>query len=324
MANPTLNWRFVGTQTFTAGSLNGALDALYTLGTKATFNDGTTRTPGTGSAWTWAREQTSGTTVACYGNPPTNALGMRYIIAGSASAVSYTLLAPDTATATGLLVAAMQKNAGTYTTWGSATPFTNAGFSGYWRTTRAFATIAYDSVSLMESQEGCVVQFAQASTGSTSITAFGALFDPIGSGTAQSETDGRVYSLITAGANAVTSGSWASITTDGSAFGQHVASVNTSHAGYFQPRTNTIRTSMRFGSFTAIGATFVTADAEPVGVPLTIRDVVTSNFVGAARQWYLVKDQFSRVTVLSGATTIGYTVAATINTTAGNAVMVRY
>jgi hypothetical protein len=68
----------------------------------------------------------------------------------------------------------------------------------------------------------------------------------------------------------------------------------------------------------------VTADAEPVGVPITIRDVVSSNFVGAARQWYLVKDQFSRVTVLSGSTTIGYSVAATISGTAGNSIMLRY
>ena len=150
------------------------------------------------------------------------------------------------------------------------------------------------------------------------------MFDPVGSGTAQSETDGRVYSLITAGSNAMSSTTWASITTDGGTFGQHTASLNASHAGYFQPRTNTIRTSMRFGSFSTIGATFVTADSEPVGVPITIRDVVTSNFVGAARQWYITKDQFSRVTVLSGATTIGYTVAATINTTAGNAIMLRY
>lgn len=324
MANPTLNWRFVGTQTFTAGSLAGALDALYTLGTKATFNDGTTRTPGTGSAWTWAREQTSGTTVACHGNPPTNALGMRYIIAGSTSSVAYTLLAPDTATATGLLVAAMQKGAGTYTTWGSATPFTNAGFSGYWRATRAFGTIAYDSVSLMESQEGCVVQFAQASTGSTSTNCLGAMFDPLGSTTNQSETDGRVYSLIAAGANSVTSSSWLGNVNDGQMMGQHVATAHACHAGYFQPRTNTIRTTARFGSFGSVGSTFQTADSEPVGVPMVVRDVVSSAVVGSSRQWYIARDQFSRTTIINGSVTIGYTVAATINTTAGNTVMLRY
>ena len=323
MPNPTLNWRYVGVQTFTAGSLPGTLDGLYTLGIATTYADGSARAPGTGSAWTWAREQTSGTTVAVYGNPPTNALGMRYILAGSTSAVAYTVLTPDTATATGQLVGAIQKNAGAFTTWGSATPFTNGGFSGYWRAARPHATVAYDSISLWESQEGCMVQLAQASTGSTSINGFGALFDPIGSTANQAESDGRLYSMFTAGSLSVTSTTIFNTAGDGSSFGQHVATVNGSHAGFFTPGANTIRTSTRFGSFTPT-STLTTADSEPVGIPLAITDLVTGNFRGASRQWYVTKDQFSRVTVIVAPNTIGYTVAATINTTAGDAVMVRY
>ena len=76
MPLPALNWRFVGGLAFTPGSINAGLDALYTLGTATTYADGTTRTPGTGSAWTWLRE-VSGVTVAAYGNPPTNALNFR-------------------------------------------------------------------------------------------------------------------------------------------------------------------------------------------------------------------------------------------------------
>ena len=323
MANPTLNWRYVGVQTFTAGNLPATIDALYTLGTKVTYADGTTRTPGTGSAWTWAREQTSGTTVASYGNPPTNALGMRYILAGSTSAVAYTVLTPDTATATGQLVGAMQKNAGAYTTWGSATPFTNGGFSGYWRAARPHATVAYDSISLWECQEACMVQLAQASTGSTSINGFGALFDPIGSTANQAESDGRLYSMFTAGSLSVTAATFLNTQADGSSFGYHASTINGSHAGFFTPGANTIRTSTRFGNFQPT-STLTTADSEPVGIPLAITDNVTSNFRGASRQWYITKDQFSRVTVIVAPNTIGYTVAATINTTAGDAVMVRY
>lgn len=323
MPNPTLNWRYVGVQTFTAGSLPATLDALYTLGTATTYADGSTRTPGTSSAWTWAREQTSGTTVAVYGTPPTNALGMRYILGGSASAVAYTVLTPDTATATGQLVGAMQKNAGAYTTWGSATPFTNAGFSGYWRCARPHATVAYDSLSLWESQEACIVQVAQASTGSSSINGFGALFDPIGSTSNQAESDGRLYSMFTAGSLSVTSTTLFNTAGDGSSFGQHVATINGSHAGFYAPGTNTIRTSTRYGAFTP-SSTLTTADSEPVGIPLQITDLVTGNFRGTSRQWYVTKDQFSRVTIVVPPNTIGYTVAATINTTAGDAVMVRY
>lgn len=323
MPNPTLNWRYVGVQTFTGGSLSGALDALYTLGTATTYADGSARTPGTSSAWTWAREQTGGTTVAVYGNPPTNALGMRYIVAGSASAVAYTVLSPDSATVTSVLVAGMQKNAGTYTTWGSATPFTNAGFSGYWRASRPFGTIAYDSVALWESQEGCFYQFGLASVGSTSINGFGALFDPIGSTAGQCETDGRIYSLITSGSTSMTASGTFNLTVDGSSYGQHNAGANANHAGYYQARTNTIRNTKRFGSFTPSSA-LTTADNEPVGIPMSVVDNTLETFVGATRQWYITKDQFSRVTVIVSPVTIGYTVAATLSGSAGDSIILRY
>lgn len=323
MANPTLNWRYVGVQTFTAGSLPGAIDGLYTLGTATTYADGSARTPGTGSAWTWAREQTGATTVAAYGDPPTNSLTMRYILAGSTSAVAYTVLTPDTTTSTNVLVGGMQKGAGAYTTWGSATPFTNAGFSGYWRAARSFATIAYDSISLWESQEACIVQLAQASTGNSSISGFGALFDPIGATVNQAESDGRLYSMFTAGALSLTSLTLFNTSGDGSSFGQHASNNNGSHAGFFTPGANTIRTSARFGAFTPT-STLTTADSEPVGIPLAITDSVSGNFRGASRQWYVTKDQFSRVTVIVAPNTIGYTVAATISATAGDCVMVRY
>lgn len=323
MPNPTLNWRYVGVQNHTAGSLPGSLDGLYTLGIATTYADGSARTPGTGSAWTWAREQTSGTTVAVYGNPPTNALGMRYILAGSASAVAYTVLTPDTTTATGQLVGAMQKGAGAYTTWGSATPFTNAGFSGYWRAARPHAIIAYDSISLWECQEACMIQLAQTSTGSTSINGFGALFDPIGSTANQAESDGRLYSMFTAGSLSMTSTTALNAQVDGASFGYHAATTNGSHAGFFAPSTNTIRTSTRFGQFTP-STTLTTADNEPVGIPLAILDNLTSNFRGATRQWYITKDQFSRLTVVVTPNTIGYTVGTTINTTAGDCILVRY
>lgn len=323
MANPTLNWRYVGAQSFTAGNLPGAIDALYTLGIATTYADASTRTPGSNSAWTWAREQTSGTTVATHGNPPTNALGMRYIIAGSASAVSYTVLTPDTTTATGVLVAGMTKNAGAYTSWGNLNPFTNAGFSGYWRAARAMVTVPWDSVALWESQEACIIQWGRSSDGTSAINGFGALFDPIGSTAQQAESDGRLYSMFTAGFNALTNSAFLSTTADGTSFGQHASAISASHAGFYTPGANTIRTSARFGNLSPT-TTLTTADNEPVGIPFSITDFASGNFRGSSRQMYVTKDQFSRLTVTAGATTIGYTVAATLNGTAGDCIMLRY
>ena len=87
MSLAPLAWRYVGAQAFASATVASALDALFTLGGAATYDDATTRTPGSGSAWTWSRYQNAGTTEACYATPPTDTLGLRVILAGAASAV---------------------------------------------------------------------------------------------------------------------------------------------------------------------------------------------------------------------------------------------
>ena len=111
MANPTLNWRYVGSLTYVS-SISNALDAAYTLGTSATYADGSARVPGIGSAWTWNRE-VSGVTVAAYGVPPVNALGFNYIIGGTVGVSAYTFLTPDTVTAVNTIVYGMNRSSGT-------------------------------------------------------------------------------------------------------------------------------------------------------------------------------------------------------------------
>ena len=55
MALTPLNWKYVGAATFTVNNIAACLDAIYTLGQATTYANGAARTPGTGSAWTWAR-----------------------------------------------------------------------------------------------------------------------------------------------------------------------------------------------------------------------------------------------------------------------------
>ena len=121
-----------------------------------------------------------------------------------------------------------------------------------------------------------------------------------GSTSQQAESDGRVYLMSTAGSLTMCQSAFLSTVADGTPLGHHASAVNASHAGYYKPATTTIRTSSRFGSFTP-SATFTTADNEPVGVPYTLQDSVNLTFMGAARNWYMTKDQFSRVTVVNGA-----------------------
>ncbi len=313
MALPALNWRFVGTRAFVGGNFVAGLDAAYDLGIATTYADGTTRTPGTGSAWTWAREQSAGTTVACYGNPPTNALAFRYIIAGTTGVSTPTMLTPDTWLASTVMYG-MQRNAGAFTSWSSATPFTNAGFSGYWRGTRQFTSFAMDSVAMWESQEGCVIQYGQSSNGNTSIIGLGALIDPLSANASNAESDGRLYMMFGSGTANPVSATWASTAGAGGTWGTGVASDGATHSGVFAPGTAVMyggagAQTARFGTFNQ-GAPFnSTSGATPLVDSVILR---STTYLGQSRQWYLTEDQPSRVAVKLGASTSGWICGATI------------
>ena len=327
MANPTLNWRYVGTITFVS-AINNALDAVYTLGTSVTYADGSARVPGAGSAWTWNREVAAGpVTVAAYGVPPVNALGFSFIIGGTSGASAYTFLTPDSATLANCIVYGMNRSSGAFTTWTSATPFTNAGFSGFWRGTRILTTFVCDSVAMWESQEGCVLQFGVAAGGTTQSIGLGALFDPLSTAPLNAEADGRLYSIWGSGSNAVTNGGWAQIAPPADQTAWAGASVSGAcHAGTFAPGTNVMlggagAQTYRFGNFTpTIG--FTSTNGDIARVPLTAYNA-NQTFVGQSRQWYITKDSLSRLTWTNGAVVIGY-IWAPSTVTAGDAIVLTY
>ena len=307
MALPDLNWRFVGTRVFPTGDIVASHNALYDLGIATVYADGTARTPGTGSAWTWAREQSVGTTVACYGNPPVNALAFRYIVGGTTTLPAPTMLTPDTAAANVILYG-MQRNAGAFTTWTSATPFTNAGFSGYWRATTTYSSTTINSVALWESQEACAIQWGVSSNGSTFTTGFGALIDPLSTNASNAESDGRLYMMFGTGGTA-TLAAWANaaINVTGNSWGGGASTANGAHSGVFAPGTSTMYgtgQSYRLGTFSQ-SAPFNSTD----GSTPRINSVITSsalNFLGQSRQWYITEDQPSRTALNLNGTTVGW------------------
>jgi hypothetical protein len=324
MANPTLNWRYVGSVSFVS-SISTGIDTVYSLGQNTTYADGSARTPGTGSAWTWNRE-VSGVTVAAYGVPPTNALGFSYIIGGTSGASAYTFLTPDTVTLVNCIVYGMNRSSGAYTTWTSATPFTSAGFSGYWRGTRAFSAVAYDSVSMWESQEGCILQWALAASGVTSTVGFGALFDPLSSAAGNAESDGRIYSMWGGGSTSNTASGWAGqgLASDGGAWATGNAAAGNTHAGTFAPGTAVMiggagAQTTRFGNFSPTN-TFTSINGDIARVPVCLVST-GGNFLGQSRQWFLTKDAQSRLAWQNGATTIGYIWGSTTNSQTDAVVM---
>lgn len=328
MALSPLNWRYVGVQTFTAGNILLANDAVYLLGAATTYADGSARTPGSGSAWTWAQEGTGAACVAAHGTPPINALSMKYIIAGDVATTAYTFLTPDTAGVGNIVKVGMARAAGAYTTWTNAQPFTT-GFSGYWRATRAFATVAYDSVAMWESQEGCILQYAQASTGLTSVATFGALFDPLTSATGNCESDGRLYFMGGSGSAANASNAFWSL---GAADGNFLAGVNTNGSGHFAcfaPGSTVMfggagNTNYRVLTGT-ISNTLVAANGDIVRIPFcnVLSGTLLGYWCGQSRNMFIIKDSLSRLKWDNAGTTIGYVVGAS-STTQADACLLLY
>lgn len=325
MALPALNWRYVGSVAFTS-SISNALDAAYALGTATTYADGTARTPGTGSAWTWNRE-VSGVTVAAYGAPPTNALDFRYIVGGQVGAVAYPILTPDSGTQVNTLLYGMARSAGAYTSWGNAQPFTS-GFSNYWRGTRAFSTIAYDTVLMWESQEGCAIQFAVASSGVTSSVQFGALFDPLSAAAGNCESDGRLYSMCGTGSATTVATNWLGTLGQG-AWGEGNNGVsNEVHSGVFAPGTAVMfggagAQTRRFGSFTlstsSVGFGSLTGDVPRIPYCIASQAGV---FLGQGRNIYMATRQtYSGATVIEGATVVGYLYSASLTAPANGVLL---
>lgn len=325
MALTPLNWKYIGTATLASSTVPNMLDAIYTLGTATTYANGTTRTPGSNSAWTWARQQIAGTTEAAYGNPPTNALGMRYIVGGTTStARAYTLLTPDNATAVNLIVAGMNRGSGTFGNWYDAQPFTS-GFSGYWRTSRLFSSVSYDRVAMWESQEGCIVQmFVSSNAATTSIAAFGALIDPLSTAAGTAESDGRIYCMSTQGGTTNLSATWAGLgAADGGFFG-HYALAHVAHFGAFNNGATTVTGLVRTLapiSSSSFPAGWANRAGEIPRIPVQV-SVYASTYWGQLREMYYTTDASSTTTWRYLGVEQGYIVAYHPST-GGDALMLK-
>lgn len=314
---PALNWKYVGTQTFAAGTISASHAALAALGAKTTYPDGTARTPGTGSAWTWTLRSTAGTNDAVTGVPPaaTNTFNWAYIVAGSAStaASNATMCSPHISSVANCITVGMNRNTtGAYTTWNSTTPFTTAGqFTGYWPATVTFVT-TFDTVVMWEAQDSCLILYAVSSSGQSGGAMMGGWIDPVVEvpGTT-CETDGRLYGLTASGSNSVIPSTWLSTNNAAGGFlGNYSATNRYASTGYITPGTSTLAGNnlYRFDLFGSAwpSVTSASRDGSPIIVPFGFTNVSTGRFVGQTRSFgvgpYLVNGAglYDKTSVYSG------------------------
>ena len=314
MSLSPLAWRYVGAQAFASATVASALDALFTLGGAATYADGTTRTVGSGSAWTWSRYQNAGTTEACYATPPTATLGLRVILAGAASlpSPSPTMAAPDAA-AINVLNVNVVKNAGSFASWNAASPFTSGQTFGYWRVWATAAGVG--TVRLYEGTEAVLVLIETASA-----TAYGAILGAILDSestdvTLDSESDGKLYGIITSGTQSNISGT---IYTTAQ-FLNHSSSASFHHAGIFTPGGSTLLTmNLRIEASASMTTTGLkTRSGRFVRAPLDYRSTAGAPndvALGRLREISMFCDGKTGTKLVSGGTTIGYLVGGSSST----------
>jgi hypothetical protein len=219
-------------------------------------------------------------TEALYATPPGGTMDQRVIIAGRSAAPtpSPTMINPDTFFASGLMIS-HQLQAGAFTSWNAATPFTNARFMGYTRLGNAATAFTSLACCVYETQETVWIEIL--TNLGVLVAKAGALFDPETTAAATAETDGRRYGVITAGGTLIAN----SLGAGGSGtFYVQSASAGNAHGYVWRPGVNTVDTVARNWTTTGaqtIGQMTDLAGQYP-GQPLFIP--ASSGWVGRVRE----------------------------------------
>jgi hypothetical protein len=216
MSLPALEWRKLPIRTATASYTSGILlNTIYDMLTGSVYIDGTTRTVGSGSAWSASFKFTTGSnTEAVYCRPPLNTVVSQSVIfatrtntPASSSAVPIAG-AFDGAFTSSVVHAACVKNAsGSITEWTSQFPFGSGSYStGYHKAFGPGHFASGSKITIYESKEAIAVFIV---TGSAAIVGSlitvgsliaGAIIDPetdVTQSSADCERDGRIYGIAT-------------------------------------------------------------------------------------------------------------------------------
>lgn len=337
MPIPALNWRRLAPVTLVANTINAMLDAIYTAGTAVTYADGSTRTPGTDCAWTWARDTTNalqpGATTAAYATPPTTGtlapvgvIPQAIIWAGSTAAPTLSPMwlagANQDTRAVNVLYVAQALNPGAYSNWNSATPFTSGDFTGFASAAVVPASAVWNQMQMYESQECVVVQFWRAAANvQTSSSLAGAYVDPGTASTMICESDGRMYGLATSGSNNYNSSLFLSATADSLVYETNVA--NNSRMGVKRGDTAAYAFLRRFGTFTPGTGTVSTSGAIPL-MPIYVEST-SINFYPPMRlrEMFIVRDLLSAQRIQVGGVDDAYILGANWQTTAADALALK-
>lgn len=195
MSLTTLSHKYIGRFALPASTTSGSYSAINAALTSTAYADGSSRTAGVDSAWSC---EVAPSSVASILTPASSSLGHKIICAGGAAG-SPTMISPDTYNSSKFNIG-LAKNAGSYVSWSNSNPFNAGQFSGYYGNvipSNAFPTHLhiYETIDTL-----WIIH--ETSGGSLYFTVAGAIIDPESSNPSASEVDGKIYGILTTGANA--------------------------------------------------------------------------------------------------------------------------
>lgn len=304
MALSPLNWRLLPPYTLKVGfTIFDYIDAVYQMGSATEYADGSPRVPGTGSAWTWTRDQAlvPGSTTAAIGVPPINSLGVSYIVAGD-STVRTPTMNTDTYAVNAPLIG-MNKNSGAYNSWVNAAPMTSGQFYGFMRAPAltTFAGAAFPQLLvMMECEEGFLIAWNRTDSAGQTVFGGGAFIDPLSAAALNAESDGRLYSYVTSGATNFVVSNFL----DTGVNGNWLAGVASSGAAHFFTANvgavTTSRNTAKIGSYAGITNSFVASNGEIPQIPLSAYFTASGQYAGQLRGMSVTKNYLTGAEVAVG------------------------
>lgn len=334
MSLPQLNWRKlpVYTTSTTTASVSIVLNAIYDMLTGSVYFDGSSRTPGSGSAWTVAGKFTTGSnTEAIYCSPPyTSSLTQSILLCGrnttgATSGGTPTMTTNEAVFAANQICIGLSKNAGAFTNWTSSLPMGAASsFTGLGRATGVSGGLtAYSNIklSVYESEEALAITFGYGSA-PTANGAFiaGAIFDSeqtsIVTGSGDYENDGRIYGFSRANDSGIGTTFLSGAPLDD--FLTHNSISNRGKSVYFLPQTSTLNTVGITGIASGMNSSFLTNSGKLVKMPTYFLKGVSAAytyFIGTGRGIYIIKDTQNSLIIRDGSSNIiGYVISASDST----------
>jgi len=230
------------------------------------------------------------------------------------------MLSPETFGGS-ILYMAHAKNAGAFTTWNAASPFTSGQFSGYWRLGPLVTGLTAPMVwSVYETEETVDLVYGVGSVGNVYAGGAGAMIDPDSADAADAETDGRIYGMWTGGNPFLSTMLAASA--NAAQYLIHNTSINFGHFMLWRPGTATIDTANRTASWTGITtANSTTRGGKYPGQPIWV--TTAAAWGGVVRNRYVIRPGLCNQRLVDGTTSKGYALAQSTTAT-GDTVLMEY